>query len=542
MNTAQRSGLRLLLLGVIGLSACTNDRSRSPAGRDGTLIVATSGNYGSIFPLFVMSTTGRQITELVYDYLTEVGLSLNTFEDTSFAPRLAESWEWSSDSLSLAVHLQPRARWHDGAAVRSSDVTYSYRIYSDSSVSPLSAQLEQIDSVTERDSLTTVFWFKKRYPLQFYDATSQMLILPRHIYEKIPVDSLSDAVAKIKPIGTGRYRFVSEKPGESIELGADTANYRGAPKISRIIWRVFGGADEAARALLAGQADIYDVMRQGDVASAANNKNVSVTMSPGSDYAFMTFNLGRPLFQSRELRRALTMAMDRRAMVQNVFDSLALPALGPTVRYFPSTDPSLKQIAYDPARAARILDSLGWRLAPDAKIRSRNGKELRFSVILPSTSMNRKNMGTLIQNQLEKVGVAVDIDQMDYNAFNNRFSEHDFDAALASWHLGTSPASIRILWTSKANQNYGRYGSQAFDAYVDSAITSFDAGASKAYYNRAYQTAIDDAPAVWLYEPRLVIGSHPRIQTRPFRPDAWWWSLADWEIPESAQIARDRNR
>ena len=534
---------RQLLLCVLGLAGCARDDGAFPEARGGTVVIATSGDYGSLFPPNVKSTTGRQITELAYDYLTEVGLSLNTFDDKTFARRLAQSWEWAPDSMSLAVRLHLNARWHDGQPVRADDVTYSYTVYSDSTFSPMASQLAQIDSVTASDSLTAVFWFRKRYPLQFYDATSQMLILPRHVYGAIPTKSLNEAVTKIKPVGSGRDRFVTEKPSQSVELAADTANYRGAPNINRLIWQVFGSADEAARAVVAGEADVYDVMRPEDVTAAVTRPNVKVLMSPGSDYAFMTFNLKRPLFTSRDLRQALTMAVDRAAMVQNVFGSLALPGIGPTVQYFPSTDPSLNQIDFDPERAKAILDSLGWHTGSNRDTRSRTGRELRFKVILPSSSSNRRQMGTLLQEQLRKVGVAADLDQMDFPTFNNRLVRRDFDAALASWHLGTSPASIRILWTSKAaenGQNYGSYTSKVFDSYVDSAIASFDPIRSKSFYTRAYQTAIDDAPAIWLYEPKLVIGVHRRIETKPFRPDAWWWSLADWSIPVSGRIPRDK--
>jgi peptide/nickel transport system substrate-binding protein len=527
----------LVVLAVLGTMACASPSDR-PGG--GTIVIATTGGYGSLFPPLGGSTTARQITELVYDYLTEVGLSLNTTDDRTFAPRLAESWEWGRDSLSLAVHLHPDAKWHDGVPVRASDVTYSYRLYSDSSFSSMASQLASIDSVTERDSLTVVFWFRARYPLQFYDATSQMQILPMHLYSGIGVDSLKDAVSHIEPVGTGRYRFVSERPGQSIEIAADSGNYRGAPKIRRVIWRFFGSADEAARALFAGEADVYDVMRPSDVQAAARTPSIKIVMSAGSDYAFMTFNLRRPLFASRELRRALAMAVDREAMVKNVFDSLASPGVGPTVRYFPTNSSALRQIPYDPARAGRILDSLGWRINSKTRIRARDNQELRFKVILPSSSSNRIRMATLLQEQLRRIGVAVELDQMEFTAFNSRLYRHDFDAALASWHLGTSPASVRMLWTSNASKNLGFYSNRAFDAQIDSAISTLAPRASRQAYNSAYQTAIDDAPAIWLYEPKLVIGIHKRIRTKPYRPDAWWWSLADWYIPPDEQIGRDR--
>ena len=535
----------LILLSLLGIAACS-ETSTENAPSGGTLVIATTGDADILFPPLVSQTTARQVTELVYDYLTEVSPSLNTFDDRTFATRLAKSWDWSADSLSLAVHLHPEARWHDGRPVTSDDVVYSYSIYTDSALgSSMASQLSNIDSVTTSDLLTAVFWFSRRYPLQFYDATSQMQILPKHVFGGIRGDSLRQTAASIKPVGTGRYRFVSWKRNESLELAADPHNYRGAAKIERIIWRIFQAPDLAARAVLSGEADVYDAMRPENVKASETSENVKMLISPGADYAFMTFNLARPLFQSRELRRALTMAVDRDAMTKNVFESLARAAIGPTITSFPSTDPHLRQIPYDPAASARILDSLGWRLDPATNLRRRNERDLRFSILVPTTSLNRINMSVLLQQQLRKVGVAVNLEQVDGKAFGSLVNSRDFDAALLSWHLGTSPASIREIWTTKAagkdGINYGSYRNPVFDAFVDSAVTTVDTSRTRSFYNLAYQTAIDDAPAVWLYEPRLILGVHRRIQTQPYRPDAWWYSLGEWQIRPAEQIARDRS-
>ena len=534
----------VFLLSLAVATACT-DTPTPDVTRGGTVVIATTGDADALFPPVIQAATARQVTELVYDYLTEVTPSLNTFDDKTFATRLAKSWDWSADSMALAVHLQPNARWHDGRPVRSEDVVYSFRVYTDTILgSATASQLVNIDSVTTSDSVTAVFWFHKRYPLQFYDATSQMQILPKHIFGSIRTDSLREAVAAIKPVGSGRYKYASWKRGESIELVADSSNYRGAPKLDRVIWRIFQSPDVAAQALLAGDVDVYDAMRPETVKAAATNPNVQIRISDGADYAFMAFNLDRPLFASRELRRALTMAVDRDAMTRNVFDSLALPAVGPTIASFPSTDKNLKQIPFDPAAAARVLDSLGWQLDEKSSVRFKGGRELRFRILLPTTSKNRMRMGVLVQEQLRKVGVAAKLDPMDFNAFGDRLNKHDFETAMHAWHLGTSPASIRVTWTSEGavrdGSNFGHYRSPTFDAYVDSALTTFDPEKSRSYYNRAYQTAIDDAPAIWLYEPKLVLGLHKRIRTAPYRPDAWWYSLSDWSIPANEQIPRDR--
>src|SRR6202042_696556 len=119
------------------------------------------------------------VTGLLFDRLAEIGDRMNTIGDGGFQPELADRWAWSADSLSIAFHLDPRARWHDGVPVRSADVRFTYRMDRDSSVgTEITTQIARIDSVTTPDSLTAVFWFHQRYPEQFFDATYQMLICP----------------------------------------------------------------------------------------------------------------------------------------------------------------------------------------------------------------------------------------------------------------------------------------------------------------------------------------------------------------------------
>ncbi len=204
-------------------------------------------------------------------------------------------------------------------------------------------------------------------------------------------------------------------------------------------------------------------------------------------------------------------------------------------------------LPHDPARAERTLDSLGWRVKAADGIRERNGRKLQFKILVPSSSINRERMAVLLQEQFRKIGADVSLDEVEYSTFQQRFSDRDFEAVMGNWHLGASAASIHQLWTSMAandkdGANKGAYTSPTFDAYVDSAISAFDPAKSRYYYRKAYETAIADAPAIWLYEPRLVIGIHKRIHSGPIRADAWWSSLADWSIPAEDQIDRDRIR
>ncbi|MFN2603326.1 MAG: peptide ABC transporter substrate-binding protein [Gemmatimonadaceae bacterium] len=491
------------------------------------------------------SASSRQIEEQIYDYLAVVGPQLNTFGDSGFLPRLAESWKWSDDSLSIAFEINARARWHDGVAADAADVRYTYSVYSSPAVaSPDASELTNIDSVTTPDSRTATFWYHRRSAYQLLDAT-QMLILPRHLFERIPMDSLRAAGPVATPIGTGRFRFKRSTSGSSLEVAADTANYRGRPGLDRIIWSFAPDGGAAAAKLLGGEADLFAALKPEDVGSAQQNPKLKVISIPGADYVFLDFNLRKPIFASRELRRALTMAVDRAALVRNVYDTMAKVAIGPTARVFPTTDTILKQIPFDRSRAKAILDSLGWRATSSQDVRKRNGATLAFTLLFPSSSPQRKRLAVLIQEQLRNTGVAVQIEQMEFNSFKSRVESRDFDAIIWDWRLGATPNSIRGLWGTAAartpgESNYGSYQNARFDSYVDSAIDARTPGAAKKYFRAAYQIIIEDAPAIWLAEPNTVIGLHRRVRPGPMRADAWWFDLGGWTIPKSEQIDRDR--
>lgn len=518
----------------------------------GTIVVAATADPDFLFPPLSSNVPARQVTELIYDYLADVGPELNVVGDAGFTPALADSWRWSPDSLSIAFHLNPRAKWHDGVPVRANDVVYTHTLYLSPALgTPMGDDLRNVDSVTVRDSLTPVFWFHTRSPDEFYTAANLMLILPKHVFAKMRADSLREVATAAKPIGSGRFRFVSWTPSVSLEIAADTTNYRGGPSIHRVIWTTAPDYLGALTKLKGGEADVFDALHAENAIEVVRNPKLNIITQPGMDYAFLQFNLKaadgnapHPLFGSRELRRALTMALDREAMVRNVFDTLGSVSIGPTIRALPTTSPKLRQIPYDTIRAARMLDSLGWTGRAGNGVRTRNGKELAFTMIVPASSSARNRMAVLIQSQLRRAGVRADIEKMEYQAFADRQSSRKFDATLGAWHVTANPSAIREVWTTRAarrpdGRNYGSYSSPLFDAALDSAAATRDRASAVRFYTSAYQTVIEDAPAVWLYEPKTVIGIQRRIRTSGMVPGAWWAGLAAWSIPLSERIQRD---
>ena len=544
---------RAALLCTLLFCACVGTESQSGKGNGGTLVISTGGDPDVLVPALLSSVQAAQIVDLVYDRLANIGDSLNILNDGGFTPRLADHWTWGRDSLSIAFHLNPRAKWHDGTPVRSNDVRFTFQSTTDSTLgSGTKALVANIDSVTTPDSVTAVFWFHARSPQQFYDATFQMPIIPEHIWKGIPPASWRGSDPARHPIGSGQFRFVRWIPKAVVELAADTANYQGAPKLGRVLWSVAPDFNTAVTRFLSGETDFFEALRRENLSEVAKHPELRMKQYRGLSYTFAQFNLRdpvnharpHPIFGNRELRRALTMATDRAALVRSVYDSLAIPALGPTVHAYPTTDPSLAQIPFDLARARRILDSLGWRDVNGDGIRERNGRPLQFSLIVPGTSKPRVSLAVLLQEQLRQVGVKVDVEQLDFPVLIERERKRAFDAAIGQWNTQPSPGSVRGSWGTAGSQassgnNYGSYENPVFDASVDSALASFDPSKRKAYFTRAYETIIQDAPAIWLAEPLPTVGYHSRLQLAPLRSDAWWAHIPDWSIPADKRIPRD---
>ena len=365
----QLAALAATLLTAIACEGGNQPSSGNAAATPGgTLVIASAGEPDVLFPPLTATITGRQISELVYDHLADLGNSLNTTGDADFKPHLAKSWTWSPDSLSIQFHLDAAAKWHDGVPVRASDVAFTYAIYKDTaSASPSAPLIADIDSVTTPDSLTAVFWFNKRSPLQFFEATNPMVIIPEHALQGIRGQALlrSSPLARA-PIGSGRYRFVNWTPAASVEIAADTANYLGRPNLNRVIWSIAPDPNVAFTRLVGGEADFLEQLPSSELSQLATHPDIHVVLLPGLEYNFIQFNLHDPknaarphdVLGDRGVRRALTMAVDRSRVVQSVYDSLAATALGPTVRAYPTTDTTLREIPYSPDAARRLLDSL----------------------------------------------------------------------------------------------------------------------------------------------------------------------------------------
>jgi peptide/nickel transport system substrate-binding protein len=538
-------GTVLALLSVLLIACSSDSRTEALAGKGrvgGTIVLSSSADADVLLPPLTMTDRGKQVVDQIFDNLADIGPALNTVGDAGFTPRLSDHWSWARDSMSVRFHINLKARWHDGVPVSAEDVRYTFELVKDTSLaSPLASNLDNVDSVSVVDSLTARVWFHQRTPDAFFRAASSIAILPSHLLKKMAPASLRESAFARAPVGSGRFRFAAWDRGARIVLQADSTNYRGRPNPDRVIWLVSADYPAAALRFLGGSADFLDVVKP-ELVSQVKAKGGDVVVSQGSlDYGYVAFNLRdarnsgpHPVFGDRETRRSLVMAVDRSALVRSVFDTLGLVAHGPATRLLATSDTSIG-ITYDPERASRTLDSLGWRRGADG-MRSRGKTPLAFALIVPSSSAIRMKFAVLLQEQWRKAGANVRIEPLELNAFGGRMDSRKFESLLNGWHIDPSPSSVREEWASseirKGGYNATSYRNPTFDAVIDSAVKEMNPTRNAALYRRAYRILTDDAPAMWIYELRNVHGVSRRIHPVGIRPDAWWANLADWSVSE----------
>jgi peptide/nickel transport system substrate-binding protein len=552
MLSAMQSPGRVVLAGAVALLVACERPGRCTGEYCGTLVFASVGEPDILLPPSTQQVASRDIEEQLFLKLADIGLTTNTVGDEDFQPLLAERWEWDGP-LTLVFHLDPRARWQDGQPVTASDVAFTFDAYTDSAVaSPYRAALRRIASVKARDSLAAVFRFRERYPEMFYDAVYQMRILPAHLLRGVPRDQWKTAPFGRRPVGNGPYRFVEWRAGQAIELAADSTFFLGRPAIRRLIWRFTPDLQVAVTQVVADQADGREALYTPEnIARVRAAQQVTLYPYRGNTYGYLGFNLvangdttqPHPIFGDRDVRRALTMAVDRARLLKSVFGDFAKVPPGPMSQLWWIWDPEVRQLPYDTLLARRVLPARGWRDSDGDGIRDHAGQPLAFHVLVPTTSQTRRQYARLLQEQFRAVGAHVEIDEVEASVHTERAAAGKFDAILQTWNNDPSPSSgVTQVWTRAGfgGSNFLRYDNPAFDRLVEQATSAATPRQARAFWQGAVATINADAPAIFLFAPDNVAAFHSRVADVRIRPDSWAALLRTWRIPSDRLIDRDR--
>lgn len=530
-----RRGRILAASALVLLSGCSE--SGGGCSDCGTVVIAAAGEPSSLVPLLIDHTVGRDISDQVYERLADLAPGSSPLEPSAYRPGLAQRWQ-RVDSLSWRFHLRPDARWHDGRPVTASDVVFSFEAYADSTLdSPARSQLAGHVRASVEDSTTVRVTFTEPSPEQLYDATYHVRILPGHIWASIPRDQWAADTAVAHLVGSGPYRVRDWRRGQSLTLIADSAATRGTrPAIRRAVWRFVPDPDAALNLVLGHEADLLEAVGAPNRAQRVSaDTSFRLVTYPAAVYGFLAFRLadaaGRPhpVLHDREVRRALTEAVDRPTLARAVFGEGTRVPPGPMSQLLWIWDDGTKVLAFDSAHARSVLA---------------RGRPLSVDILVPATSPTRRQLALVIQEAWRRAGVEATVTTVEFPVFQERLAKGRFDSYIGAYLDEPSPRSLAEQW-SRAGWgvlNYGRYGNPAFDSLLGRARQETDVATARRQWREAMDTLNAEAPAIFLYALANRAAVQGRLEDVKLDPYSWLSGLRDWRIDRGKALARDSVR
>lgn len=496
----------MALMAAAPMTACrrpTSDPSH-------TLKLRLSGEPNVLNPVLATDAYSAQVAGVIFNGLFRVNESLK------LEPDLAESYTISPDGKTYIFKLKSGIRWHDGAPLTADDVVFTFNRLIDPKTNTVRRSNFVINGVPIRFSAVDALTVKAELPAPFapflFSASAE--ILPKHILEH---QDINTATFNRHPIGTGPFKFKEWKPGQHIIVVQNRDYFRGAPKLSAIIFRSIPDANAAKIALLKGDIDELDVSPQ-DLDSIKTQRSVTVVEYQQLMYSFVGFNLKHPDLADRRVREAIAHAVDRPSIVAAVLKGHGTVAHVPVSPVSWAYPPAAKvpQFNYDPQRSRALLTEAGYTRNA-AGYFEKNGRPLQFTLCYGQGGKASPKNAEIIQDALQKVGIKLTILPMEWQSFlrivNSGHDPKSFDMCMLSWSLSVDPDDYSIWHSSEYPKgfNFGGYSNPAVDRLLVDGRQVSDPKRRAAIYADAAQRIGTDLPYLFLYYPNTISAVNRRV-------------------------------
>jgi len=515
----------VLVACIVIFSSCS--KNTGGRGREGTLIVGEISDYEGLNPISTTDAHARDIYNLLF-------LSLLDENDDflTFSPRLAASWEFSEDRLELTFHLRDDVIWSDGIKFTARDVAETFKLQIDPETVWSGRHLkEHIDSLEIIDDFTVVYHFNHVYPYQVMDAVDGP-IMPAHFIDGTDPAEFGRIAAGELPV-TGPFRIEKWEKGQSLILTANENYYdEDKPRLSRVIFKIIPDQVTLVTQLRDGEIDCMESVPPAEVVRIKkDNPGLRVFDFPTRAYIYLGWNGARKPFDNPRVRRALTMAIDRKLIIDNLYYGYADRCSGAFVPLIWAYNPDIEPLPYNPEKAARILKEEGYSYEDGDQFLTKNGKRLEFEIVTNHGNQIRADIQIMVQEMLSKIGVKVNPVLLEWTVMLERHKASDFDGILSAWRVGTK-ADLAPIWSCKARGEGGYNRVDYCNSIVDSLNTlatgMLDFEKAKPVFYRAQRIIHDEQPYTFLYIPHNLFVVSKRFGG--VRPDALsnFHYLYDW--------------
>lgn len=485
--------LGLLMVGVLSPAAGSAQQPEQVE----KLTIATEADKGNLTPYSFRPPPGlhTELVGLVYDTLF---LSPYTEEPI---PWLATEASASSDARTWTVTLRDGVTWHDGEEFTAEDVAFTYEYYKEGPANRYShhaSEVPVIDSVEALDTSTVQFTCADPCPTLDLITLADLPILPEHIWENVEDPQTYTDL----PVGTGPYRLAEYTEDQSYSFEANEDYFLGPPTVQEIDMPIVPDPSSMFLALESGQVDtvtrnVPPELEERLEERLEETENTELVEGGRFSSVFYRFNAERPPLDQQEFRRALDMAIDRQTLVDTVL--LGSGRVGnPSFMHPDSEWYRPEDATFDPDQAETILDDAGITDSDEDGIRESDGEPVSLSIIVPANDPQQIRTAELITQQMEEIGVELQVESLDPGTLSQRQNARDFE--LASFqgvpHLLGDPTQMiesleSLLFYS--NPEYEELKSEWFQASTVEQESEL--------LSEIQALFVDDPPAFTLYYP-----------------------------------------
>lgn len=501
--------------------------------RGGTAVVAAIGEIPDMNPL----TGTDQTSDNIRQFLLFTPL-ITYNEKLEPVPYLARSWEVNKDTTQLTFHLRNDIYWQDGVKTTAYDVKFSYDLVRDPDTGyPNLAFWDSYGEATVPDSFT--FVVKMKPHADYMDPWRSFEPAPEHVLKGTPPAQIRNHPFSTRAIvANGPFKFVSHTEGQSWVFAANDrwpADLGGRPYLDRIVFRPIPEPTTLLTELLNGNIDYYIAPSPDQADQIEQSPAARLVSFPDRSFAVISWNERKPMFADVNVRRALTMAIDRQAIVQGVrrgFGQLANSTVPP---FYWNFDPQAgSELKYDPQGAKQLLAQAGWRDTNGDGILDKDGQPFSFTLYTNSGNRERQDITEIVQAQLKAVGVNAQPRVLEWGALLDKLQREPrtYDAAVVGWvtEFRIDDSDLFSCRKLKDPFQWVGYCDPQTQRYLDTLPKIADRTAAKPLWAEYQKKISHDQPFTFLYFVRRLEGVHERL--RNVHPDARgdWVGAARWYL------------
>lgn len=516
----RKKSLLPALLALTLLASCAGQSagpsaSRPESGRQATVILPPVSEPDAGFDPVLGWGAGEHVHEpLIQSTLTETNPDLTVGYD------LADGMHSSEDGLTWTVEIREGVKFTDGAPLTASDVAFTYNTVKQAGSLHDFTMLDWAEAADDR---TVIFHLNTPFSIWPYTMAS-VGIVPAHAYDQSSYGT--------SPVGSGRYMLKQWDRGEQVILEANPDYYGEKPRMERVII-LFMEEDAAFLAVRAGQADAaytsaaYTDQRVDGFSllsvQTVDNRGVNLPAAVASPGAVRIGNAFTG--ESRMVRQAINMGIDRQAMIDHVLNGHGTPAYS-VCDGLPWYSEANK-VEHDPEGAKALLDKAGWLAGADG-VREKDGIRAALTIHYAAGDSVRQALAAELANQLKTLGIEADIKGVGWDTA--------YDDALSNplvWGWGShTPMELYNIFHTAPNSDsalYSPYANQAVDELMDAALACPVPEESYALWQQAQEEIARDVPWVWLVNVDHLYWVRDGLQVaeQKIHPHGHGWSIVN---------------